>query len=133
MAVETLASTSVIVWAGRIASGLAVAFLLVDAAMKLVPLAPVSEAMRALGFAGTDALSRGLGVLLLACTLLYATPRTQLLGAILLTGYLGGAMAVQLRAGNPWLSHTLFGLYLGLMLWGGLLARSTEVRAALFR
>ena len=70
-----------------------------------------------------------LGVLTLACTLLYAIPRTSILGAILLTGYLGGAMATHLRAESPLFSHLLFGLYLGLMAWGGLYLRDPIVRA----
>jgi len=118
-------------WTGRVLSGLVVLFLLLDAGMKLVPLQPVIDAMQALGFSGADALARGLGVLLLACTLLYALPRTAPLGALLLTGYLGGAIAVQLRAGNPWFSHVLFGGYLGVALWAGLLLRNVALRSLL--
>jgi len=132
MPVEVQAATPAVLWTGRILSGLAVAFLVMDAGMKLVPIKPVIDAMQELGFNGGDALARGLGVLLLACTLLYAFPRTAPLGALLLTGYLGGAMAVQLRAGNPWFSHILFGGYIGLMLWAGLLLRSSELRGLLF-
>ena len=97
--------------------------------MKLVPLQPVIEAMHELGFASTNGLARGLGFLLLACTILHAIPRTALLGAILLTGYLGGAIAVQLRAGSPLFSHVLFGGYIGLILWTGLIARNSRVRS----
>jgi hypothetical protein len=114
---------------GRILGGIAIAFLILDAAMKLVPLEPVIEAMHELGFASTNGLARGLGLLLLACTILYAIPRTALLGAILLTGYLGGAIAVQLRAGSPLFSHVLFGGYIGLILWTGLIARNSSVRS----
>jgi hypothetical protein len=114
---------------GRILGGIAIAFLILDAAMKLVPLEPVIEAMHELGFASTNGLARGLGFLLLACTILYAIPRTALLGAILLTGYLGGAIAVQLRAGSPLFSHVLFGGYIGLILWTGLIARNSSVRS----
>jgi hypothetical protein len=130
--IDTQASATTIVWIGRFISGLAIAFLLLDAAMKLVPLEPVTRSMRELGFASTDGLARGLGVLLLVCTLLYAYTRTSLLGALLLTGYLGGAIAVQLRAGNPLFSHVLFGAYVGLALWLGLLARDGRIRSLVF-
>jgi len=131
MSVEAHAITPAVLWPGRIISGLAIAFLLLDAGMKLVPLKPVIDAMQGLGFSGGDSLARGLGVLLLACTVLYAVPRTAPLGALLLTGYLGGAIAVQLRAGNPWFSHVLFGGYVGMALWAGLLLRSLPLRSLL--
>jgi hypothetical protein len=118
-------------WIGRVLSGLTVAFLLLDAAMKLVPLRQVTEAMQGLGFTEDPGLARGLGVLLLACTVLYAVPKTAPLGALLLTGYLGGAIAVQLRAGNPLLSHVLFAGYVGLALWAGLLLRDAQLRSVL--
>jgi hypothetical protein len=117
------------VWAGRALSGAVIVFLVADAAMKLVPLDAVVETQAHLGIAAD--LARPLGVLLLACTALYAIPRTALLGAILLTGYLGGAMAIHLRAGSPLFSHLLFGLYLGLMVWGGLYLRDERLRALL--
>ena len=129
MSIEAHAITPAVLWAGRVLSFLAIAFLLLDAAIKLVPIKPVTDAMQALGFVGGDALARGLGILLLACTILYAIPRTAPLGALLLTGYLGGAIAVQLRAGNPWFSHVLFGGYLGVLLWVGLLLRHHPLRA----
>jgi hypothetical protein len=132
MDVDIQASTPIVLWIGRILSGLTIAFLLMDAAMKLVPVQPVIDSMQALGFVSTDALARGLGVLLLICTIIYAVPKTALLGAILLTGYLGGAIAIHLRAGSPIFSHILFGAYLGLALWAGLLARSSHIRSVLF-
>jgi hypothetical protein len=131
MSIEAQAVTPTVLWIGRALSGLAITFLLLDAAMKLVPLAPVTDAMQGLGFAGSDTLARGLGVLLLACTILYAIPQTAPLGALLLTGYLGGAIAVQLRAGNPVFSHILFGGYIGLVLWAGLLLRHNPLRSLL--
>jgi hypothetical protein len=112
-------------------SGLVVLFLLFDAAIKLVPIAPVTETMAGLGFPATVAIARGLGVLTLAATLLYAFPRTEVLGAILLTGLMGGAMAAHLRVGSPVLTHLLFGLYLGLLAWGGLFLRRPRVRVLL--
>lgn len=121
-----------LLWTGRILSGVVIVFLLMDAGMKLVPMQPVTETMTNLGFVTTPTLARGLGMLLLICTALYALRRTSVLGAILLTGYLGGAMAIQLRAGNPIFSHILFGAYLGAMLWAGLLIRNKELREMIF-
>lgn len=114
-------------WAGRILSGLAIAFLLFDAGAKLVPVQPVLDGMKHLGFQSTPELARGLGVLLLACTLLHAIPRTALLGAVLLTGFLGGAIAIHLRAGHPLFSHVLFGGYVGVLLWMGFFLRNRTV------
>jgi hypothetical protein len=114
--------------AGRVLSGLLVAFLLFDGAIKLVPIAPVTETLTALGYSGDPALARSLGVITLACALLYAIPRTSVLGAILLTGLLGGAIATHMRVGSPVFSHLLFGVYLGLMAWGGLYLRHEAVR-----
>ncbi|MCU1226054.1 MAG: Arginine/ornithine antiporter ArcD [Edaphobacter sp.] len=113
---------------GRILSGLAVLFLLMDGAMKLVhPLpAPVVEAQAQLGL--PESLTFGIGILLLACTILYAIPRTSVFGAILLTGYLGGAIALQLRVGNPLFSHVLFPVYIALLIWGGLFLRENRLR-----
>jgi hypothetical protein len=114
-------------WTGGVMSGLVIAFLLFDAAIKLVPIAPVIETMAALGY--PPGLERGLGILVLVCTALYAVPRTAVLGAILLTGLFGGAMATHLRVGSPLFSHLLFGLYLGLLVWGGLYLRDARLRA----
>lgn len=111
-------------------SGLAVAFLLLDSGMKLLALPVVLDAGAALGLPGTN-MARGLGVVLSACTLLYISPRTAVLGAILLTGYLGGAVATHVRVGSPLFSHTLFGVYLGVMLWGGIYLRDSRLRALL--
>jgi hypothetical protein len=117
------------VWAGRIISGLVVTFLLLDGAMKLVPLDIVIETSVQLGI--PIHLARTLGALTLAGTTLYAIPRTSVLGAILLTGYLGGAVYVHVLAGSPLFTHTFFGLYLGVMIWGGLWLRDERVRAIL--
>lgn len=114
-------------WAGWALSGLVIAFLVFDGAIKLVPLPIVTETMTQLGY--PPELSRTLGVLTLICTLLYALPRTSLLGAVLLTGYLGGAIATHLRIGSPLASHTLFGVYLGLMAWAGLTLRDARLRS----
>ena len=114
--------------AGWMLSGLLIVFLLFDGAIKLVPLAVVLETMAPLGYPPDATTARILGVLTLGCTLLYAIPRTSILGAILLTGYLGGAMATHFRIGSPLFSHTLFGLYLGLFAWGGLYLRDPRIR-----
>ncbi|KQV30665.1 hypothetical protein ASC97_20925 [Rhizobium sp. Root1203] len=124
-------STSLPRWqtaTGTAMSGLIVAFLVFDGAIKMVPIAPVTETLTALGYSGDPILARGLGVITLLCALLYAVPRTSVLGAILLTGLLGGAIATHLRVGSPVFSHLLFGVYMGLIAWGGLYLRFEEVR-----
>jgi hypothetical protein len=117
-------------WIGWALSGLAIAFLLMDATMNVLALPVVLEASAPLGFAGSD-MARSLGTILLICTLFYMAPRTAVLGAILLTGYLGGAVATHVRVGSPLFTHTLFGVYLGVMLWGGLYLRDSRLRALL--
>ena len=116
---------------GRVLSGLAIGFLLLDAGIKLVPLQIVTETMAQLGWPADAGMARLLGAITLAATLLYAVPRTAPLGAILLTGYLGGAVATHVRIGSPLFSHVLFGVYLGSMVWGGLWLRSARLRALL--
>ena len=128
-AVQPAPTGSTMLRAGRIISGLVVAFLLFDGAIKLVPLDVVITTSQELGI--PPQLARTLGVLTLICTLLYAFPRTAVLGAILLTGYIGGAIYVHVRAGSPMLSHTLFGVYLGLLAWGGLWLRDARLRAVI--
>ena len=118
-------------WAGWVMSGLVIAFLLMDATMKLLALPIVIESCVGLGWNGGADQARELGVILLACTLLYAAPQTAMLGAILLTGYLGGAVAAHVRIGSPLFSHVLFGVYLGVLLWGGLYLRDARLRALL--
>ena len=114
-------------WSGRVLSGLLILFLALDGAIKLVPLEVVTQTSLQLGI--PTHLARTLGVLTLAGTLLYAFPRTSVLGAILLTGYFGGAIYVHVRADSPLFSHTLFGVYLGVIMWGGLWLRDSAVRA----
>lgn len=119
-------------WAGRGLSGLAILFLLVDGAMKLVPLQPVTDAMQALGWPTDPWLARTLGVILIVSTLIYAWPPSSVFGAVLLTGYLGGAIATHLRIGSPLFTHTLFGVYVGAMVWAGLWIRSPALRDVLY-
>jgi hypothetical protein len=115
-------------WTGRVLSGLVVLFLLFDGAIKLMPWPIVTETMDKMGYGPSESLARSLGLITIVCTALYAVPPTSILGAILLTGYLGGAMASHVRIGSPLFTHTLFGLYLGLMVWGGLWLRDNNLR-----
>ena len=113
-------------WAGRIISILPVLFLLLDGIMKLVKPPVVVEATVNLGYPESVILC--LGVVLVACTILYLIPRTAVLGAILLTGYLGGAVATHVRVGGP-LFSIIFPVIFGVMLWGGLYLRDERVRS----
>jgi hypothetical protein len=97
--------------------------------MKVLRLAPAVEGTTALGYPASAV--RAIGLIELACVALYLVPRTSVLGAVLLTGYLGGAIATHVRAGNPLLSHTLFPIYVALFVWGGLYLRDERVRAFL--
>ena len=121
-------SQSVAYWLGWGLSGLAIAFCLMDAIMKLLALSFVLDASDRIGFHG-ETLIRELGIILLGCTILYAIPATAVLGAVLLTGYLGGAVASHLRLGDPLFTHVLSGVYGGLLVWGGLYLRDPRVRA----
>jgi hypothetical protein len=117
-------------WMGRagwIMSGLMIAFMLFDAVSKLVLEHHVVEATTQIGFP-SDVI-RPLGIICLACTILYAVPRTSILGAILLTGYLGGAVASKVRIEDPLFSSILFGVYFGILIWGGLYLRNERLRA----
>ena len=116
-------------WLGRVLSGLVILFMLFDGAIKLVPWPIVTETMDRMGYGSSESLARSLGAISLVCTVLYAIPPTSFVGAILLTGYLGGAMASHVRIGSPLFSHVLFGFYLGVMLWGGLWLRDRKLRA----
>jgi DoxX-like family len=118
-------------WMGRLLSGLVIIFLLFDGAIKLVPWPIVTESMDRIGYGSSETLARSLGIITIVCTVLYSVPPTSILGAILLTGYLGGAMASHVRIGSPLFTHILFGFYLGLMLWGGLWLRDKNLRTLL--
>jgi hypothetical protein len=113
-------------WTGRIISVLPVLFLLVDGVMKLIKPAVVVEATVKLGYPETVILP--LGIVLLACTVLYVIPRTSVLGAILLTGYLGGAVATHVRVGEG-LFSIVFPIIFGVLVWGGLYLRDEQLRA----
>jgi TRAP-type C4-dicarboxylate transport system permease small subunit len=115
-------------WTGYAMSSLVILFLLFDGGIKLVPLAIVTEASAQLGLPTSVEFARTLGILTLIGVVLYAVPRTSMLGAILLTGYMGGAMATHLRIGSPLFTHVLFGFYLGVLIWGGLYLRDPRLR-----
>lgn len=117
------------VWIGRMLSGLAIAFLAIDVGGKLIASAMMIANSPPLGLPDSAAFYQLLGGILAVCTLLYAVPRTAIFGAVLLTGYLGGAVAIHLRVGSPLLGFTLFGVYLGLLVWGGLWLRNPALRA----
>lgn len=117
-------------WMHRIGwgmTGLMIAFLLFDSVSKLLLEHHVVEATTKLGYP-LDVI-RPLGLICLASTILYAIPRTSILGAILLTGYLGGAIASKVRIEDPLFSSVLFGVYFGLLVWGGLYLRDERLRA----
>ena len=117
-----------LVWTGRIVSGLAVLFFLVDGGMKLWKPAVVVEATRQLGYPESEI--TGIGVVLLACAILYVFPSTSIVGAILLTGYMGGAVASQMRIGAGWFNVGFAGM-LGALVWVGLWLRDIRVRKLL--
>lgn len=116
-------------WAGRVLSGLAVLFLAFDATIKLLQLGPAVEGTTQLGYPASVIVP--IGLIQIGCLILYLIPRTSVLGAILWTGYLGGAIATHVRVGSPLFSHTLFPIYVAALLWGGLWLRDQRVRALL--
>jgi hypothetical protein len=119
------------IWIGRILSGLAAAFLVLDGVMKLFQPRFVIESTRDIGWPADPLTLAVLGGLLLVITALYLFPRTAVLGAVLLTGFLGGAVASHARIGSPLFTHDLFGVYLGLFVWGGLWLRDSRLRTLL--
>ena len=107
---------------------LAALFWAMDAGMKLANLPQVAETMELLGWPADPAMVLTLGVIQALCLVLYLVPRTAVLGAVLLTASLGGAIATHMRVGSPLFSHTLFGVYVGLVTWGGLWLRDARLR-----
>jgi DoxX-like family len=114
-------------WPGRIVSAVPVLFLVFDAVIKLFKIPAVDEAFQQMGWPVSAAV--GIGVLELICVALYVIPQTAVLGVIVLTGYLGGAVATHVRVGDPLFSHVLFPVYVALLLWGGLFLREQRLRA----
>jgi hypothetical protein len=113
--------------AGAVMTGIATLFLLVDSVGKLIPIPSAVEFTVRLGFPQSTV--QLIGIILLGCLTLYVVPRTSVLGAVLLTGYLGGAVAAQLRVRSPLLSTTLFPIYIGVLVWGGITLREERLRA----
>ncbi len=117
------------VWIGRVLSSIAVLFLSFDLVVKLLQLPQAIDGTVQLGYPAE--VIRPLGVLQLALLVLYLIPRTALIGAVLWTGYLGGAVATHVRVGNPLFTHVLFPVYVAALLWGGLWLRDQRTRALL--
>jgi len=126
---ESRESSKAMLWTGRVLTGLATAFLLFDGIIKFTHHPAVVDATAQLGWQ-VDVMPT-IGVVLLTCLALHVFPPTAARGAILLTGYLGGAVATHVRIGNPLFSHTLFPTYVGAIIWGGLYLRDPRVRALL--
>lgn len=120
---ETKQLSKASLWSGWIISALVILFLLVDAGMKIVKAAPSMEGSVKLGWPAD--MVQPIGFILLACTILYATPRTAIIGAILITGYLGGAIAVMIQAKQPY----YFPLVFGALTWLGIYLRDARVKA----
>ncbi len=125
-ATPTAPDSKTMLWAGRIISVLVVLFLLFDSLIKVMRLPPDIEGTTKLGY--PESLVFGIGLIELICVVLYVIPRTSILGAILLTGYLGGAVATNLRAGNPLFTYILAPVYFGVLIWGALFFRDSQVR-----
>ena len=128
MTARTTPVSTLRLWAGRIISALVVAFMLFDGGIKVLQLAPATDASAQLGYSASQTL--GVGLLALACLAVYLLPRTAILGAVLLTGYLGGAVATQVRVDAPIFS-VVFPVIVGALAWGGLFLRDARLRALL--
>ena len=124
---QTTSGSKTMYWAGWTMSGVVVLFLFMDGATKLMMIQPVVTATTQIGYP-LD-LVRPIGIIGLVCAVLYAVPRTAVLGAILTTGLLGGAIASKMRLEQPLFSQVLFGVYVGILAWGGLYLRDGRLRA----
>lgn len=127
MSVERAGGSKAMLWTGRVLTGIVVLFLVLDSGMKLLQMPQVREAMAPLGYPAE--LGLVIGIVEAICLVLYVMPQTAVLGAILLTGLLGGSAAAHLRVGDPLLTHVLFGVYVGILAWGGLYLRDEKLRA----
>src|SRR5215469_8030869 len=116
-------------WTGRILTILVVLLLLFDCTIKILQVRAAMEGTMQLGYPASTV--RPIGIILLLCTILYAISRTSLLGAVLLTGYLGGAVASNVRLSYPLFSYTLIPVYMGVLVWAGLILRDARLRAFL--
>jgi len=117
-------------WNARVVTALPVFFLIFDLSMKLARIKPVTDSFARLGL--PDHLAVTIGLLELVCLAIYLIPRTSVFGAVLLTGFLGGAIVLHVRVGDPLFSHILFPVYIGALLWVGLYLRDPRIRALLF-
>jgi hypothetical protein len=126
-AIQTTPVPKTKLWAGRIMSALAILFLLFDSVIKVMKLAPAVEGTTQLGY--PESVVVGIGIIELVCFVVYLIPRTSVLGAILLTGYFGGAVASHVRIGSPLFTHVLFPIYVAVLIWGGLVLREGRLRA----
>lgn len=126
---QTAPDSKTKLWAGRIITALPVVFLLFDSVIHMMRIAPVVDSFNQLGYPLSLAL--GMGIIELVCVIVYVIPSTSILGAVLLTGYLGGAVATQIRVGAPLFSTVLFPVYVGLLIWGGLYLRDERLRTLL--
>ncbi len=123
-------NTPAMLWTGRVMTGIFAIFMLgASITPKLLQMPVAEETLAQLGWPAGYSLM--IGVIELICLLLYLAPRTSVLGAVLMTGLLGGAMATQIRAESPLFSHILFSVYLGLIMWGGLWLRSQMLRTVI--
>jgi hypothetical protein len=127
---NSLTRTSTKVYTGRAITALPVVFLLFDGVIKLLEIRPVVDSFIRLGY--DPAIAVPVGALELACVAIYLIPRTSIAGAVLLTGFLGGAVSTHLRLGDPILTHVMFPAYVGLLLWTGLLLRDSRLRPSMF-
>jgi hypothetical protein len=123
--IQTAPASQAALWAGRIISAIVILFMIFDGVTKLMKVEPVLKAAAQLGFSVQEIV--GIGIIALICTVFYAIPQTSPLGALLLTGYLGGATAIQVHVGNP-LFEMLFPVIFGVLVWAGLFARDERLR-----
>jgi hypothetical protein len=117
------------IWTGRILSGVAVVFMLFDSITKILKVDAVVKASAQFGY--SVGLLSAIGIILLCCVVVYVIPRTSVLGAILITGYLGGAVEANLRIGTPLFSNALFPVYFAILVWAGVFLRDSEIRKIL--
>jgi hypothetical protein len=131
VSIDTAASAKSRLLTGRVLSTLTILFLIMDIVFKFIrPIPPqVMQSITQLGF--QPSLLTAIGILLTICTVLYVIPATSVLGALLLTGYLGGAVSVQVRVGNPLFGYVLFPVYIGVLMWAGLCLRESRLLALL--
>jgi hypothetical protein len=122
-----MTTTPKTIWIGRTLSALAILFLSFDTIVKVLRLPVAIEGTTQLGYPESTVFI--IGLIQLVCLVLYVVPQTSVFGAILFTGYLGGAIATHLRIGSPLFTHILFPIYVAVLIWGGLYAREPRLRA----